>query len=105
MFAIRGPLSALGGAALSTAMFLGLWQRVSVPFDVQQVAEARRIDFTPQRRDTPIVNKRDPQVTREPPIAEPDAPTLSRGDGDDGVIVEYNAPRLTPPVERTGFRT
>ncbi len=105
MSAIRVPVSVLAGAALSIALFVGLWQLVSVPFAVEPLGEARRIHFTHQRPSTPPINRREPQVTREPPVTELARPTLSRGDGDGGLVAGYTPPRLTPPVERSRLPT
>ncbi len=60
MVAIRGPFSAFGGALFAAALFLGLAQLVSVPFDVPPLQEAGRIDFTPQIIDTPVATIREP---------------------------------------------
>ena len=67
MFATRAPFAAVGGAVCSAAIFLALAQLVSLPFTVQPNEQALRIDFTPQRKDTPVESKRDPKVTRTPP--------------------------------------
>ncbi len=100
MYVIRAPISVLAGTTLSLALFVGLWQLVSVPFAAQQIREAKRIDFTRQRQDTPLTNKRDPQVTREPPIATPVGPrVLSDGWGDE-IRVAYAGPELEPAIER-----
>lgn len=102
MFSIRAPISVCAGAVLSVALFLGLWQLVSAPFAVEQMAQARRIEFTPQIRDTPADNKRDPQVTREARVLEPSPTKLSAGGSGIDVIADYPRPPLDPVVERGG---
>ena len=85
MVAIRGPFSAFGGALIAAALFLGLAQLVSVPFDVPPLQEAGRINFTPQIIDTPVATIREPRVEREPPIVEPGPPRLGGGERDGGI--------------------
>jgi protein TonB len=69
MFATRVPFAVVAGGLFSAAIFLTLAQLVSLPFSAQPSEEAFRIEFTPQRKDTPIENKRDPKVTRtQPPV-------------------------------------
>jgi periplasmic protein TonB len=67
MFAVRVPFAAASGVLLAAAVFLGLFNLVNVPFDGRTVYTADEIIFTPQRRDTPIDNKRDPKIERTPP--------------------------------------
>jgi protein TonB len=87
MFAIRVPFSVVAGALASVAIFLGLAQLVGVPFEVTQTIAAPRIDFTPQRIDTPIETKREERVKREPPTPQPEGPTFSDDFGGDiGVV-------------------
>jgi protein TonB len=105
MFAIRVPMSVVAGAVLSGALFLGLWQLVSVPFGVREIAEAKRIDFTNQRRDTPATNKRDPQVIREPPVVQLAGPRVIVDDWGDDSGIGYTAPQLTPQIERVALQT
>ena len=74
MFAVRVPFAAASGVLLAAAGFLGLFNLVNVPFDIQPTTKARDIIFTPQRRDTPIESRRDERVERKPPpvIVHPD---------------------------------
>jgi periplasmic protein TonB len=67
MVAIRVPFAVVAGALFSVALFLGLWQLVSVPFDAPVLEEARVIQFTPNRVMTPIVPRRTPKVQPPPP--------------------------------------
>jgi protein TonB len=66
MFATRVPFSIMAGTLCSIAIFVALARLVSVPFDVPTLAEARRIDFTPQRVVTPLEPPR-PEKPQEPP--------------------------------------
>jgi len=97
MLAIRVPCSALGGALFSGALFLGLAQLVNVPFEIGERILADPVVFKPPRVDTPVVEKRDPQVVHEPPIVEPRIPYLVVDDGGPGVDpVRYTRPTLDP---------
>jgi len=99
MFAIRAPLALVAGTSISVALFLALSRLVSVPFDVKP-AIIVRYDFTPQIRETPIENKRDPKVERTPPpkIVIVDGP----GWDNTGVttVVNFSRPQLA--IERLG---
>jgi periplasmic protein TonB len=66
MFAIRAPFALVAGTLISVTLFLALSQLVSVPFDARPAAIVS-YDFTPQIRETPVENKRDPKVERPPP--------------------------------------
>jgi protein TonB len=74
MLAIRAPFAVVAGALLSTALFLTLWQLVSVPFDVPPLEEAPRIQFSPTRVMTPVVPPRPPKAQPEPPKIIPAPP-------------------------------
>jgi protein TonB len=105
MFAIRVPVAFGAGTLLSVALFLGLWQLVSVSFDATPLLEARVIEFTRQLVATPPDSKRDPKVTREPPTLPPGPPEVSRGGGKGGTnVIDYAAPPLDPVVDDDGFR-
>ena len=66
MFATRVPFSLAAGTLCSISIFIALSRLVSVPFDVQPLTEARRIDFTPQRVLTPLEPLR-PVKPQQPP--------------------------------------
>jgi len=66
MFAIRAPFALVVGTLISVAIFLALSQLVGVTFDANP-AVIVRYDFTPQIREAPGENKRDPKVERTPP--------------------------------------
>ena len=104
MFAIRVPFAVLAGAIASVAIFLGLAQLVGASFEVTPRAEARTIEFTRQIVPTPLVNKREPKVAREPPTLRPDAIRVSGGPSDGGIgVFDYNGPTLTPTIGRGGL--
>lgn len=105
MFAIRVPLAFGAGTLCSVALFLGLWQLVSVPFDTTPFLEARVVEFTRQLVDTPPDTKRDPQVTRKRPTVPPGPPDVSRGGGDGGTgVIDYAAPPIDPVIDDGGIR-
>ena len=74
MLALRLPFAAVSGILFSLAVFLGLWQLVSVPFDVGDPVVGRIIDFTRQITPAPPENKRDPKIERTPPPVTPPIP-------------------------------
>ncbi len=98
MFALRIPFAAVSGALLAAAVFLGLFNLVNVPFDMQPTAAAIEVIFTPQRRDTPVVNKREPKIERVPPTVTPVPGRV--GGGETGVDV--TPVRFDRPVVRVG---
>jgi protein TonB len=101
MFAMRVPFAALAGALFSAAIFVGLSQLVGVPFDVEPLVEARRIEYTQQRKDTPVIDKRREKVTRDPPIVTPGPTKISRGGGD-GNVVRFERVRVDPVIRTDG---
>jgi protein TonB len=106
MFAIRAPISALGGLTLSAAVFLGLWQLVSIPFEAGVTSSATKINFTRQRVDTPAESRREPKPIHEELVVEPNPPRLAHGDGRDDVVVDYRATqRIDPVFDRAGLST
>jgi protein TonB len=103
MFAIRVPFAVVAGAMSSAAIFFGLAQLIGASFEVTPRAEARIIEFTRQIIDTPEVNRRDPQVTREPPTLRPGPLRISGGQEGSVTLVEYTGPALDPAIGRPGF--
>lgn len=95
MLAIRVPFATVSGAVLAAAVFLGLFNLVNVPFSFDPPQKAVDLVFTPQRRDTPLDNKRDPKVEREPPpiVIDPGVIGPPR-DGIEVIPVTYTAPPL-----------
>ncbi len=104
MLAIRVPLSALGGALLSAALFLGLWQLVNV----QIVAGERLPQVIPElarvRPDTPEQTTRPQRIERQPPMPQPELPAIGTG-GDRGAVefVRFAPPNVDPIRGRRGF--
>jgi protein TonB len=95
MLALRGPFSALGGALVAGALFLGLSRLVSVPFDAPPLEKALRIDFTPQVIETTPIDKRAPKPEREPPVLEPEPTRIGGPERDGGVTpVRFERPTL-----------
>jgi len=80
MLAIRVPCSALGGALLSAALFLGLWQLVNVPMVAGQRLPQVIPELARVRPETPEQTTRVPRPEREPPLAQPDLPRISTGE-------------------------
>jgi protein TonB len=103
MFAIRVPFSVVAGTLSSVAIFLGLAQLVSASFDVAPSAEARIIEFTRQIVETPLENRRDPKVTREPPILRPGPVRISGSEQSGTDLVDYGGPSISPVIERKGL--
>lgn len=104
MLAIRVPCSALGGALLSAALFLGLWQLVNVPI----VAGERLPQVMPElarvRPDTPEQTTRAQRLERQPPPPQPDLPSISTGGDSDAVaFVRFVPPTVDPIRGRGGF--
>jgi len=94
MLALRLPFAAVSGVLFSLAVFLGLWQLVSVPFDVGDPVVGRIVDYTPQRKDTPLANKRDPKVERTPPPVTPTLIVDTWGDPSVVTPAVYVAPKI-----------
>ena len=101
MSAIRVPLAAIAGALCSAAIFVGLSNLVSVPFDVEPLLDARRIEFTLQRKDTPVEIKRQEKATRDPPVITPGPTRISHDEGD-GNVVRFERARLDPVLRTDG---
>jgi protein TonB len=88
---LRVPFAAFGGALVSSAVFLALYQFISVPLNVGPPLKATVIEFTRQRVDTPLANKRDPKIERLPPPTLPVSTQL---------IVDTFTPTERTPVVR-----
>jgi protein TonB len=98
MWLARISLTAVAGFGLSAGLFWVLWHLVGAEFDVNQLQEATRIDFTRMRRDTETVTKRDVRVERERPPAMPEVPRMSFSTGS----LDNNVATLTPFVDTRG---
>lgn len=93
MVAIRVPVSTLGGALFSVALFLGLAQLVNVPFEVGERLPVEPVVFKPPRVDTPVERKRDERVVSPRQVLEPGLPDVTVDDT--GVVdepVRYTRP-------------
>jgi protein TonB len=94
MAAIRIPFALASGLLFSLAVFLALFTFVDRKFEALPPRKAHDIEFTPQRRDTPVENKRDPKIERPKP-AEPTVVVdigLGRGGGLDVAPVRIDTP-------------
>ena len=98
MWLARISLTALAGFGLSAGLFWVLWRLVGAEFDVNQLQEAARIDFTRMRRDTETVTKRDVRVERERPPVVPQVPRMSFSTG----AIDNNIATLSPNVDARG---
>lgn len=98
MLAIRLPIAVALGALFTTSMFWLLWTLVGRAFDVEQVQEATRIEFSRMRRDTDVATKRDEKVERERPPPTPEQPRMAFSAGG----IENNVAQLTPVVDARG---
>jgi protein TonB len=95
MWLARISLTALAGFALSAGLFLVLWRLVGADFDVDQLREATRIDFTRVRRDTETVTKRDVRVEHVRPPVVPQVPRMIFATA----ALDANIATLTPVVD------
>lgn len=98
MLAIRLPIAVALGALFTTSMFWLLWTLVGRAFDVEQVQEATRIEFSRMRRDSETATKRDEKVERERPPPTPEQPRMAFSAGG----IENNVAQLTPVVDARG---
>jgi protein TonB len=88
---LRVPFAVVGGALFSSAVFLALYQFISVPLNIGPPLKAVAIEFTRQRVDTPLENKRDPKIEKLPPPTLPASTQL---------IVDTFTPVERTPVVR-----
>ncbi|HEX7237994.1 MAG TPA: TonB family protein [Gammaproteobacteria bacterium] len=98
MLAIRAPFSAVGGAFVATAMFLGLSKLVGGPLALPPVVEKPVIEFKRPRVDTPVDIKRNEKPKREAPVLQPGVPGLrAEGNGDNFGVGDIVRPPIAPP--------
>jgi periplasmic protein TonB len=82
---LRVPFAVVAGLLFSSGVFLALFQFVSRPLDIGEPIQARVIEFTHQRADTPVESKRDQKIERPPPpVARPVGPRVVVESGDPG---------------------
>lgn len=98
MLAIRVPIAVAIGGLFTTGMFWLLWHLVGAAFDVTDIQEATRIEFSRMRRDTEVATKRDEKVERERPPPTPETPRMAFATGG----IENNVAQLTPVVDARG---
>jgi protein TonB len=98
MLAIRIPVAVAIGGLFTTGMFWLLWHLVGAAFDVTDIQEATRIEFSRMRRDTEVATKRDEKVERERPPPTPETPRMAFAAGG----IENNVAQLTPVVDARG---
>ncbi len=68
---VRLPFAVVAGTLFSSAVFLALYQFVSMPLNIGEPVKATVIEFTKQRIDTPVTSTRDLIIERPPPPAVP----------------------------------
>jgi len=85
MFTLRASFSTLAGAALSTALFLGLARLVSVPFEAPRLVLTHEVVLKKPRVDSPVEIKRTPKPVRKQPAHEPGPPRIGTGEKGDGI--------------------
>ena len=98
MHALRIPIAASAGAAFTASMFWVLWSLVETTFDVNDRAQASRIEFSRMRRDTEVATKRDEKVERERPPPTPQTPRMAFSAGG----IDNNVAQLSPIVDARG---
>jgi periplasmic protein TonB len=98
MHALRIPVAVFLGALFTTSMFWLLWSMVGTAFDIDDRAEAQRIEFSRMRRDTEVATKRDEKVERERPPPTPETPRMAFSASG----VDNNVAQLTPIVDARG---
>ena len=80
MSTLRLPFSVVGGALLSAAVFLALYQFVNVPLNIASAIIIDRTDYKPQRPNIPVEITRPTKIERPPPQLVPGANTKIVGD-------------------------
>jgi len=90
---LRVPFAVLAGVLFSSAVFLALYQFISVPLNIGDPLKATAIEFTRQRVDTPLENKRDPKIQRLPPPTLPASTQL--------IVDTFTTVERTPAVRPT----
>ena len=100
MFTLRVPVSALGGALLSGALFLVLWQLVEVPMIARPTATVIRPELARVRPATSPASKRQEKPKRNQPVLPPGPPRIFGGGETSVGATPYKAPPLTVGLER-----
>jgi len=95
MLALRVPTAVLLGCLLTLGLFWVLWHLIGAAFDVSQLTEATRIEFSRLRQDTEVTSKREEKVERQRPPPTPEAPRIAFSAGS----VESDVATLTPVLD------
>jgi len=75
--ALRFPVAVVLAFLVTIALFWFLWGMVHVGFQVQEMAQVRKIEFSRLRKDTEVQQKRTEQAKREKPPIVPQMPSMS----------------------------
>jgi protein TonB len=97
MSTLRAPFAVVAGVLISSAVFMALWRFVSVPLNLGPPIKTQRIEFSPQRKDTPVEVKPRNKVDRPPPRVTPTATRVGPGDTGLTTTAVYTPP-LNPVV-------
>jgi len=98
---LRVPFAVLAGMLFSSAVFLALYQFISVPLNIGPPRKAMVIEFTRQRVDSPVETIRPDKPHRDPPTLPPSPPRPGPGDGG---ITDGGPAYRPPPIDLTGHR-
>ena len=104
MHMLRFPLAALFALLLSGTIFWALWTLIRADFDIGDLQQATRIEFTRMRKDTQVETKRDEKVEREKPKLAPEVPRMSMSSmsGVDNFVATL-APTIDPNSAMRGL--
>ena len=91
---LRVPFAVVAGMLFSSAVFLALYQFISVPLNIGDPIKATAIEFTRQRFDSPIETIRPDKPHRDPPTLPPSPPRPGPGGGE----IADGGPAYHPPV-------
>lgn len=101
MMATRLSIAFVLALALTASVFWALQYMVNVTVGVDDLMQARRIEFTRMRRDTETVTKREEKVEREKPPVAPNLPKMSfAASGPSSDVVRM----LAPSIDTSGTR-
>ena len=96
---LRIPIAVAARRAVHDRRCSGCCGRlVGTAFDVGDMPEATRIEFSRMRRDTEVATKRDEKVERERPPPTPEMPRMAFSAGG----IDNNVAQLTPIVDARG---
>lgn len=101
---LRVPFAVVAGVLFSSAVFMALYQFISVPLNIGDPIKATAIEFTRQRIDTPVESTRDQRIERPPPLVVPTHNTTIVDDfnfQERVALIRPTIERLHPDHERT----